>query len=199
LPGPLATGVEMRNYFILMVVALCMPSGSPLRAEEKLTPSTLPDFLTHYNSNFPALDAAYSELANEQLPLRDESGQPVGRRPIEDRRQALADLTRTARQLAANPQDLVLTATLMLHTENLADDLFDLSQIAFDNDLEDLGKRLSDLQITMDHNQSLLSAYLLGLAQEKEDRIHQLEKENAELEQKLKEAAKPSKPVGSDQ
>jgi hypothetical protein len=198
LPGSLATGVEMRNYFILMVVALCMPSGSPFCAEEKLTPSTLPDFLTHYNSNFPALDAAYSELANEQLPLRDESGQPVGRRPIEDRRQALADLSRTARQLAANPQDLVLTATLMLHTENLADDLFDLSQIAFDNDLEDLGKRLSDLQITMDHNQSLLSAYLLGLAQEKEDRIHQLEKENAELEQKLKEAAKPSKPVGSD-
>jgi hypothetical protein len=186
----------MRNYGILLIVALCMPSMSAYCAEEKLTASTLPDFLTRYDTNFAALDAAYSELANEQLPLRDEQGQPVGRRPIEDRRQALADLRQTARQLAANPQDLVLTATLVLHTENLADDLFDLSQIAFDNDLEDLGKRLSDLQITMDHNKDLLAAYLLALAQEKEARLHQLEKENAELEQKLKEASK--KAVTSD-
>lgn len=168
-------------------------SARPSRADEKLTPSNLPDFLARYESNFAPLDAAYGELANEQLPLRDEEGRPVGRRPIEDRRQALADLRKTARQLAADPQDLVLAATLALRTENLADDLFDLSQIALDNDREDLGKRLSDLQITMDENQRLLASYLLTLAAGTQDRIHQLEKEKADLEQKLKDAAKPPK------
>jgi hypothetical protein len=180
----------------LLAAILWMLSARPFCAEEKLTPSNLPDFLARYDSNFGPLDAAYGELANEQLPLRDEEGRAVGRRPIEDRRQALTDLRKTARQLAAEPQDLVLTATLVFGTENLADDLFDLSQIAFDNDREELGRQLSDLQVTMDHNKGLLASYLLALAGEKQDRIRQLEKEKAELEQKLKEAAKPPKPAG---
>lgn len=173
-----------------------MLSARPFCADEKLTPSNLPEFLAHYDSNFGPLDAAYGELDNEQLPLRDEEGRPVGRRPMEDRRQALMELRKIARQLAAEPQDLVLAATLVLRTENLADDLFDLSQVAFDNDREELGRRLSDLQITMDQNQELLASYLLTLAAEKQDRIRQLEKEKAELEEKLKEAAKPPKPAG---
>ena len=174
---------------LVLIVAALFPATLP--AEENLTSSTLPDFLARYDENFGPLDTVYSELANEALPLRDEQGQPLGRQHIEDRRQALADLRQSARQLAASPQDLVRAAMLVFRTETLADDLFDLSQIAYDNDREELGKRLGDLQITMDHNKNSLAAYLLTLAAEKQERIDQLEREKAELEQKLRELATP--------
>jgi hypothetical protein len=173
-------------------LALALLPGT-LFAQEKLTSANLPEFLKHYDTNFSLLDQIYRELAEEELPLRDEAGQPLGRRPIEDRRQALSDLRQNLLRLAADPQDLVLTATLVFKTENLADDLFDLSQIAYDNGREELGKRLGDLQITMDHNKEMLAAYLLALAAEKQERIVQLEKEITELERKIKEAEKQRK------
>ena len=175
---------------VALLAFACIPS--PLSAQEKLTPSNLPAFLKQYDTNFSLLDEVYRELAEGDLPLRDERGQPLERRPIEDRRQALSDLRQNVLRLGANPQDLVFTATLEFKTENLADDLFDLSQIAYDNDQEELGKRLGDLQITMDHNKEMLAAYLLALAAEKQERIEQLEREKAELERKLKEAGKPA-------
>jgi hypothetical protein len=105
----------------------------------------------------------------------------------------LADLREIARQLAAQPRDVVLTAKVVFRTESLADDLFDLSQMAFDNDREELGKRLSDLQATMDHNKELLASYLLTLAAQMQERIGQLEREKVELERKLREAERPPK------
>jgi vacuolar-type H+-ATPase subunit I/STV1 len=164
-----------------------------LWAQEKLTPANLPEFLKQYDTNFSLLDQIYRELAEEELPLRNEGGQPLGRRPIEDRRQALSDLRQNVVRLAASPQDLVLTASLTFKTENLADDLFDLSQIAYDNAREELGKRLGDLQITMDHNKEMLAAYLLALAAEKQEYIARLEKEKAELERKVREFEKQKK------
>jgi hypothetical protein len=62
--------------------------------------------------------------------------------------------------------------------------------VAYDNDREELGNRLSNLQITMEDNKELLADYLLVLAAEKQTRLQQLEKEVDELHQKLKEAAK---------
>lgn len=181
-----------RPILAVVLVALTCLAGA-LPAQEKLTSSTLPDFLARNDTNFPLLGSVYTELANEQLPLRDEQGQPLGRRPIEDRREALSDLRQTAREFAADPQNLTLAVRVVIQTELLADDLFDLSQLAYDNDREELGKRLSDLQITMDHNKDLLAAYLLSLAGETQDRLRQLEKENQELQNKLKEAAEPPK------
>lgn len=175
---------------ILMVLALFL--DSLFAQERKLTPANLAGFLANYDQNFGPLETVYRELENEKLTLRDKEGQLLGRRPVEDRRQALADLRQTARQLAANPQDLVVAAKLVFGTERLADDLFDLSQIAYDNDREELGKRLADLQITMDHNKELLATYLLSLAEEKQQRLRELEKEKQELEHKLKEAAPQS-------
>jgi tryptophanyl-tRNA synthetase len=96
--------------------------------------------------------------------------------------------------LAAHPKDLVLTATLVLQTENLADDLYDLSQIAYDNDKEELGNHLTDLQTSMDHNKDALANYLLSLAEEVQNRVEELEKDKADLEQKLKEAKTAAKP-----
>jgi hypothetical protein len=187
-----------RALLLLVLLAFSMFPSLAL-AQKKLTLSNLPDFLAGYDRNFPVLEALFAELANENLPLRDEKGQPLGRRPIEDRRQALSDLRGTARQLAANPQDLVLAATLVTRTETLADDLFTLSQIAYDNDREELGKRLADLQLTMDRNKEFLETCLLTLAAQTQERLKQLEAENEELRRKLKEAgtqppAKPDRP-----
>jgi hypothetical protein len=113
---------------------------------------------------------------------------------MEERRLALTDLRQTARQLAAKPEDLVLAATLVIRTESMADDLFDLSQVAYDNDREELGKQLSALQTAMEENKELLADYLLALAAEKQNRLQQLEKELDDLHQKLKEGAKPAGP-----
>lgn len=184
----------MQTAFLPIVLGVLALFPGTLSAEEQLTPANLPGFLARYDANFRPLDAVYDELVNEKLPLRDEEGQPLGRRPIEDRRRALSNLREAARELAAHPQDLVLTAKLVFGTENLADDLFDLSQIAYDNDREELGKRLSDLQITMDRNKESLANYLLDLAAEKQDRIEQLEKEKTLLEHQLKSARKQAKP-----
>lgn len=159
-----------------------------LSAQEKLTSSSLSEFLARFDQNLGPVDGAYDELINANLPLRNEEGQPLVRRPIEERRRSLAELRAIARQLTAQPQDLVLTAKLVLRTEGLADDLFDLSQMAYDNDREVLGKRLTDLQTTVDHNKELLAGYLLTLAAQKQERIEQLERENKELERRLRQA-----------
>ena len=181
----------MRTALLLSWLVISSAFSSGLPAQDKtLTSSTLPGFLADYKKSLGPVDAAYTDLANENLPLRDENGQPLGRRPIDDRRQQLTDLRQAVRQLAANPQDLALAISLFVETETLADDLFDLSQIAYDNDREELGKRLSDLQAIMDRASRQLESYGLHLATECQERIRQLEKENQELQQKLKEAAK---------
>ena len=136
------------------------------------------------------MEAVFNDLKNENLPLTDEAGQPLARRPMADRLLAVTNLRQTARQLATKPEDLVLATTLVIRTESLADDLFDLSQMAYDNDREELGNRLSTLQITMEENKELLADYLLALAAEKQNRLQQLEKEVDELHQKLKEGMK---------
>ena len=161
-----------------------------LLAQQKLTASNLPDFLARYDTNFGPLEAVFKDLTNENLPLTDATGQPLARRPLADRLQALADLRQTARQLAAKPEDLVLATTLVIRTESLADDLFDLSQVAYDNDREELGGKLNNLQITMEENQGLLADYLLALAADTQSRLQQLEKEVDDLHQKLQAGGK---------
>ncbi len=180
----------MRHALLTLAVAACTLLPTGLAAQEKLTPEGLPQFLAAYDQNFDPIEALYTELIEGQLPLRDDQGQPLGRRPLEDRRQGLTDLREAARQLSRSPKDLVLTAKLVLRTESLADDLFDLSQIAYDNDREEQGRRLADLQATMDQNKEALASYLLDLAGQQHERIQELEKENAELQAKLKAAEK---------
>jgi hypothetical protein len=161
-----------------------------LLAQQKLNATNLPDFLARYDTNFGPLDAVLNDLKNENLPLTDQAGQPLARRPLADRLLALTNLRQTARQLATKPEDLVLATTLVIRTEGLADDLFDLSQMAYDNDREELGNRLNALQITMEDNKELLADYLLALAAEKQNRLQELEKEVDELHRKLKEGVK---------
>lgn len=180
----------MKRALILFFAALVVIFPATLQSQQKLTATNLPDFLARYDTNFGPLDAALNDLKNENLQLTDEAGQPLARRPLEDRLLEASNLRQTARQLAAKPEDLVLATTLVIRTERLADDLFDLSQVAYDNDREGLGNRLNDLQITMEDNKELLGDYLLALAAEKQNRLQQLEQEVDELQRKLKEGMK---------
>jgi hypothetical protein len=180
----------MRWALILFLLASAIIFPTTLLPQQKLTAANLPDFLARYDTNFGPLEAVFKDLTNEPLPLTDEAGQPLARRPLADRLLALTNLRQTAHQLAAKPEDLVLATTLVIRTESLADELFDLSQVAYDNDREELGNRLSNLQTTMEENKELLADYLLALAAEKQNRLQQLEKEVDELHQKLKAAGK---------
>jgi hypothetical protein len=180
----------MKKALILLFMVLVAIFPATLVAQQKLTATNLPDFLARYDTNFGPLQAVFKDLTNENLPLTDETGQPLARRRMEDRLLALTNLRETARQLAAKPEDLVLAATLVIRTESMADDLFDLAQVAYDNDREELGKQLGALQTTMEENKELLADYLLALAAEKQNRLQQLEKEVNELHQKLKEGRK---------
>jgi len=183
----------MRNNAVLPMILglLLIPQGLP--AGEELTANNLPTFLKAYQTNFNPLDAVYVDLENENLVLRGEGGQLLERRHVEDRRRELAQLRKTTSDVAANPRDVVLALRLAIQTESLADDLFDLSQIAYENDREELGKRLSDLQITMEHNRDLLQTFALNLAGEQQERLRQLEQENEELQRRLKSTEETQK------
>lgn len=180
----------MKRALLLSFMASVAIFPASLLAQQKLTATNLPDFLARYDTNFGPLDAVLNDLKNENLPLTDQAGQPLARRPLADRLLAVTNLRQTARQLATKPEDLVLATTLVIRTEGLADDLFDLSQMAYDNDREELGNRLNALQITMEDNKELLADYLLALAAEKQNRLQELEKEVDELHRKLKEGVK---------
>ncbi len=180
----------MKRALLIVILVSAAIFTQTLPAQQKLTSTNLPDFLARYDTNFGPLEAAFNDLKNENLPLTDQAGQPLARRPLADRIQAAGNLRQSARQLVAKPEDLVLVTTVVIRTEGLADDLFDLSQVAYDNDREELGNRLNALETTMAENKDLLADYLLSLAAEKQNRLQELEKEVDELHRKLKEGAK---------
>jgi hypothetical protein len=190
----------LRIPLVLMAAMVWFPIASAAQNEE-LTDSNVPEFLARYEQSLGAVNQAFDDLVNENLPLHDETGQPLGRHHIEDQRQTLVSLRDTLHRLASNPQDVVQFTTLLVQNEVLADDLYDLSQTAYDNDREELGKHFADLEASVDHDNQRVEAYALKLAGAKQDRIVQLEKENRELQEKLKEAQekeKTRKPVASD-
>jgi len=181
-----------RRFWLVALFLFPFPHGLP-GDDAQLAPSDLPAFLLHYEEGLKPLDSIYTDLENQNLPLRDEDGQPLGRHPINDHRKALADLRQTLHQLAAAPQDLVLSTTLLVQTEELSDNVYDLSQIAYDNDREELASHLDELLPGLDRNKELIEAYTLSLAADVEKRALKLENENRALEQKLKDAAARSK------
>ena len=180
----------MKSAPILLCLFSVAIFPASLLPQQKLSSTNLPDFLARYDTNFGPLEAVFKDLTNEDLPLTDETGQPLARRPLTDRLQSLVNLRQTARELAEKPDDLVLATTVVIHTETLADDLYDLSQVAYDNDREELGNRLNNLQVTMEDNKGFLADYLLALAADKESELQKLEKEVEDLHQKLKEGEK---------
>jgi vacuolar-type H+-ATPase subunit I/STV1 len=170
--------------FLPMLLALSSPAWG---ADEKSAHPNPPAFLGAYKDDLKPLDALYEDLESENLPLLDETGQPVGHRPLENRRQALAELRNTLDQLRQDPENLVSVTETFIQTESLSDDLYDLSQIAYDNDREDLGRWLAELVSRLDEERGDLESYARALAARKEFRIHELESENERLRENLKQ------------
>jgi hypothetical protein len=173
-------------YSTLLFVAANATANT---AQAPLTSSDLPRFLTGYEQSLEPIDAAYSDLMNQPWPIRDDSGKRVGRREIKDRRKIVADLRKNAKELAASPDDLLLALSLFDRTEKLGDDLYDLSQIAYDNDMEEPAMRLTQLLATVDHNQDIIADYVFSLANQKQKQLLELRKENQEMRQKLQGGA----------
>ena len=175
--------VKLAIYPMLLFFAAAKAGANDAHAP--LTRSDLPRFLASYEQSLEPIDAAYADLIDQPFPMRDDSGKRVGRREIKDRRTIVADLRETAKELAASPEDLVLALTLFDRTEKLADDLYDLSQLAYDNDLEEPATRLTELLVTVNHNQDLIESYVFNLATEKQKQLLQLRKETQEMRRKL--------------
>jgi len=171
-----------------MLLVLMVANGGAHSAHGPLTRPDLPQFLASYEQSLQPIDAAYTDLMNQPWPVRDNSGKRLGRRELKDRRRIVADLRETAKEVAASPDDLVLALTLLDRTEKLGDDLYDLSQLAYDNDLEEPATRLTELLTTVDHNQDVIEAYVFNLAKEKQKQLLQLSRENQEMRQKLQGA-----------
>jgi hypothetical protein len=172
---------------LALLVALAGLAGSPALQAQQPVPSQadLQEFLARHRDAMRPLEQLFDELADEDLPLEDVRGQSLTRRNIEDRRQSVRDLTATIDALALAPQDLVLATRLFVQTETLTDDLFDLSQAAYDDDREELAKRLHDLETVIDRHRAWTESYLLSLAADRQARLVKVEQENAELKKKL--------------
>ncbi len=178
----------MRQLLLFLsaaAVCLCPAWGAQESASEE---PDVTGVTARYEESLKPLDAIFEDLENENLPLKDESGEAIGHRPLENRRQALEELRQTLEKLRMDPTSLKWAMTLLIQSESLSDDLYDLAQIAYDNDREELGKRLSEVVGALDAHQDSIEALALSLADAKEIRIRKLEDENASLRQQLKEA-----------
>jgi hypothetical protein len=173
--------------FTIHPLLLFVAANAGAKTDPALTRSNLPQFLAGYEQSLEPIDAAYADLMDQPGPMRNNSGKRVGRREIKDRRKIVAELRETAKKLAASPDDLVLALTLFDQTEKLADDLYDLSQLAYDNDLEEPATRLTEFLVTVDHDQDLIERYVFNLAEEEQKQLLQLQRENQEIRQKVQE------------
>ncbi len=188
----------MRRCTLLIPAVLAGALASGYGQEHPtLTSDQLPEFLARYQDGLRPLDKVFSELAEEPLPLRGETGQALTRREVENRRQFLGDLRSTVQQFSASPEDLVMAIRFFLESEALADDLFVLAQAAYDNNREELGKRLSDAQTVMEHHNTLIASYVLDIAEKHQRRLRDLENENAGLRKKVGELSDRVHPAES--
>lgn len=168
-----------------VILAAVLGSAPALGAQiTQLTASSLPAFRVSLEQSINQTDAAFKDLEDAKLPLLDEAGQTLGRRKIKDRRQVLVDIRETMKDFTRNPQDLVVVMTLSDQTEELADEVYDLSQIAYDNDREELAQNLTELLNKLNQDANLIASYAVDLATHQQQHVRQLEKENHKLREK---------------
>ncbi|MGH9400735.1 MAG: hypothetical protein ACRD2P_01355 [Terriglobia bacterium] len=165
---------------LLLTSALCAASvGFGAQASiEQLTASNLPPFLKTFGEDVNQVNDAFERMSKMKLPLFDEKGQALGRRKIKDRQQTVIDLKKTLQDFQQRPENLVVTMTLSAQTEELADEIYDLTEIAYDNDQEEMAMQLTHLLGNFNDDSSLIQAYALDLATQKENRLSQLEKKH---------------------
>jgi hypothetical protein len=178
----------MRIPFLLLAAAALAVSPAWGAQENSSAATGVPDLAARLEKCVEPLDGVFDDIENENLPLTNESGEPLGHRPLENRRQALTELRQTLEKVRAEPASLKWAATLLIQSESLSDDLYGLSQIAYDNDREEMGRRLSEVVNSLDAERDSIESLTLSLADEKEDRIRRLEAENGALRRQLKRA-----------
>jgi hypothetical protein len=169
--------MKCRIPVLALLVACCLSPGFGAGGQmEKLTASNMPEFLARFRRDIKQANLDLGHLSDAKLPLLDEAGHPIGRRRITDRRQTLIDLEKTLKGFERDPQDLVSAMTLSDQTEELADEIYDLSQIAYDNDREELAMEFTDLLKAFNDDADLVQAYSLDLAAQKERELRHLHK-----------------------
>jgi len=186
--------VDMRHagFACFLLAALVVPAG--ICAQDQKPPGReAPAFVAKLDEVLNTADEACADMANNHLPLRDEQGRPLGPRALEGFRPSVEDVRHLNQQLAASPADLVLATDLFLETGGLADALFDFSQTAYDNDREELGRRLVEISAALERQQQEIKTYDLDLAAKLQQRVRKLEEENQNLQRKLDEALGKSK------
>jgi hypothetical protein len=175
----------------LLLAILAVPAGI-LAQDQKAPAREAPAFAAGLEEALNTAEEACTEMANNHLPLRDEQGRPVSPRTLEGLHPSAEQVRLLSQKLAATPSDFILATDLFLQTGELADTLFDFSQTAYDNDREDLGRRLVDVSAALERHQQAIKTYTLGLATKLQQRVRKLEEENQNLQRRLDEAlAKP--------
>lgn len=179
------------GFVCVLLAAMSVPAG--IGAQDQKPPvQETPSFAARLEEALRTADDACTEMANNHLPLRDEQGRPLSSRALEGFRPSVDDVRHLNQQLVANPTDFVLATDLFLQSGELADALFDFSQTAYDNDREELGRRLVEISAALERHQQEIKTYTLDLATKMQQRVRKLEEENQVLQRKLDEAqAKP--------
>lgn len=169
--------MKKATMLVLVTVLCAAASGFGAQADiDKLTPSNLPAFLKTFTSDVDQVNDAFEAMSKTKPPMLDAKGQTLGRRRIKDRQQIVVDLKKTLQDFKSRPENLVVTMTLSAQTEELADEIYDLTELAYDNDQEETAMQLTRLLGDFNDDASLIQAYALGIASQKEQRLSQLEK-----------------------
>ena len=181
---------------LLLLPLLLAPTPRAAPQKDLLKVSNLPDFVAQYQHRLVSIGTACGELGTEKLPLRDRAGKDLGKEPAEHCRASVDDARQSARQLASLPRDMVWALTLYIQTEDLADDLYDLEQMAYDSGFEDTGRRLGELLEPLESDRDRLENYLLNLISERQEYLRQLEARNRDLAKEVLRLSKhaPGKP-----
>lgn len=179
----------------VLLLGAMMTLAAPLLAQEEdsgWSPEVRREFLMRQLDALEPIERLYEEADTARLPVRDEFGRPLRRRGAEDDRHPVEQLRDALERLQGRPDDLTFATRMLLATDALLDDLTDLSQIAYDDDQEDLGRRLYEMAHVIERHWAEVEAYVLHLAAEKELRLEELERENSLLRETLeKQRAKP--------
>ena len=183
------------GFVCVLLAAISVPAGICAQDQIPLGREA-PAFMAGLEKALKTAEEACNEMADNHLPLRNEQGRPLGQPALERSRLSVDDVRHLSQQLAASPTDFVLAMDLFLQTGELADALFDFSQTAYDNDREELGRRLVEISAALEHRQQEVKIYTLDLATKLQQRVRRLEEENQNLQRKLDEAlAEPKENV----
>jgi hypothetical protein len=174
------------GFVCVLLATMSVPAG--ICAQDAKPPAReAPAFVARLEEALKTAEEVCVEMANNHLPLRDEQGRPIDPQTFEGFRPSVDSVRRLNQQLAASPADFVVATNLFLETGGLANALFDFSQTAYDNDREELGRRLVEISAALERRQQDIKTYTLDLATRLQQRVRKLEEENQNLQRKLDE------------